>query len=180
MRRLLFALLLSATVLAGCDRAELDDLEAGPLTTSPDLGVVRLSPDLRLEIRPSRVGGVAGLRIGQRDVPFDSVGGAFVFNAVLEDGLNAFVVEITDDAGETDRDTLYALYLDARQVPIGSASTLRADAAVSPAPGGSPLVTGRGRRRRPGPVHGLALERGRLGLPGGSTCCSRGRATRRH
>ncbi|MGB3541379.1 Kelch repeat-containing protein [Rubrivirga sp.] len=139
MRRLLFLTLL---VLAGCDRAELDDLEVGTLSASPDLDVVRLSPDLRLELRPSRQSGVAAVRIGQNEVPFDSVGGAFVFDTVLEDGLNTFILDITDDDGEMEIDTLYALYLDARQVPLGSTNALRVDAAISQDLDGRPLISG--------------------------------------
>ena len=144
MRRLLPALAACALALGACDRVPIDPAGTDLLVTDPDLGVVFLEPDLRVRLEPAGPSGPLTLRIRDKEIPFDSTAGAFLYERVMQRGLNVYPVSVTDETGEVRTDTLYAVYLPASLEPLVGMNdgVARAGAAVTPAPLGRSLVTG--------------------------------------
>lgn len=143
MRRPL-ALLALALALGACDRPMVDAVGSDLLTAEPDLSAVRLDPDLTLRFRANGQEGALEVTVNGIPAPFDSLEGAYRFSTLLTPGLNAFRLDVTDDAGSVRRDTLYAVHLPLREVPLTSPQTgvPRTNAAATPLADGRILVTG--------------------------------------
>ncbi len=143
MTRVLLVLALLA--LSACDRQRVDPLDSQLAVSSPDLGVVLLEPDLTLRFDTAGPASGATVRIDGAEVPRDSVGGGFVYQTTLARGLNALRVEITDEAGDVRRDTLYALHLPIQlsgSLAPPSANVRRVGAAAAPLDNSRVLITG--------------------------------------
>lgn len=130
MARRLLLLLVCLAAAGGCDRAVLEPVGTDLLVADPDLGVVQLDPDVTLRLRAPEFSGPLTVRVNRQPAPFDSAQGAFVVRVQLARGLNALPVDVTDDAGAVERDTLYAVHLPIQPVRLSglAGAARRADA----------------------------------------------------
>lgn len=139
-----FLALICLLALVGCDRAELDPVGTELLVADPDLGVVQLDPNLTLRLLAPEFSGPLAVRVNDAVVDFDSTAGAFVLDVQLVRGLNRLPVEVTDDTGQTERDTLYAVHFPI--TPLGLPGLVnaqaRADAAAVTLSSDQALTTG--------------------------------------
>ncbi len=142
MRRLVALACLLA--LAGCDRIPIDPVGTDLLVASPDLDVVFLDRDLRVTLVPNGPSGPLTLRIRGKEIDFDSTAGAFIYEKQLDRGLNVYPVSVTDEAGGTRVDTLYAVYLPAAREPLAGANdgVARAGATATEVGQGRTVVAG--------------------------------------
>ena len=143
MTRFLVALALLVG-LSACDRLEVDAIDSQVVVVSPDLGDVLLDPALTLRFQTAGPAVGASVRIDGQDVARDEATGGFVYETSLDIGLNALALEVTDEAGGVERDTLYALYLPVqRSAPQSvSADVQRVGAAAVALDNTRVLITG--------------------------------------
>ena len=144
MIRSALALLLLALAMAGCDRPRVDPFDSLVVVRSPDLDLVQIAPQLSLRFDTASPL-VATVRIGGLAVERGGDDGGFVYEATLARGLNAFPLEVTDEAGRVTYDTLYALHYPIQfsgPLVLTQSNFRRAGAAAAAFDGARVLVSG--------------------------------------
>ncbi len=145
MIRPVLAILALSLALSACDRVRVEPFDSQLSITDPDLDEVQLDPDLTL--RFTTVSPLSGSSVAIDGVPVeqDETTGEFVYQMTLRPGLNALHVDVTDEAGNVTRDTLYALHLPIQTsgpVSLASANVRRFGAAAAALDNTRVLLTG--------------------------------------